>query len=149
MYRNLVNDWVDTTGQMRQFSVALNRSGIAMYTVDQGGPGSLPTGSEGPGYQSQDTLQQMADLTGGRAYPGNNVESAVPAAMASLRGSYLIRYEPPPQNWDGKFHKIRVNCERKGIHIQTQQGYYATVEPPLRIAYEGAVSSTLDAPESG
>ncbi len=86
-FRTLTNDWVDMTGQLRQFSGSLNQMGVAMYTVDQGGPGTTPpggaNGSEGPGYQSQDTLQQMAELTGGKAYPGNNAEAAIPAAMAS------------------------------------------------------------------
>ena len=92
-------------------------------------------------------------FTGGHAYPGNNVETAVPAAMASARGSYLILYEPPAQNWDRKFHKIRVNCTRKGIRIQAQQGYYAIPREPIdnqmRAAFEAAVMNPLDAPGIG
>lgn len=156
-FRTITNDLVDMSESLRQFCARLNRVGIAMYTVDQGGPGSVPpgasTGSEGPGYQSQDTLQQLSELTGGRAYPGNNVEPAVATAMAATRGSYLILYDPPRQNWDGKFHKIRVNCTRKGVRIQTQQGYYAvaqdSVDDPMKRAFDAASANEFDASAIG
>jgi VWFA-related protein len=148
--RSITNEIIDTTSQMRQFCAYLNQAGIAMYSVDQGGPGSLSSGGrEGPGYQSQDTLQQMADLTGGHAYPGNNVETAIPAAISSARGSYLIRYDPPAQNWDSKFHKIKVSCTRKGVRIQAQQGYFAlprdAEDRQLTAAFQVAAINPLDA----
>jgi hypothetical protein len=45
----LINgDVLDLTGPERNFGATLNRAGITMYAVDQGGPGSLPpTGSNG------------------------------------------------------------------------------------------------------
>jgi VWFA-related protein len=67
-------------------------------------------------------LEQFADLTGGKVY-GNDIEKAVNEAMAASKSSYVIEYEPP--RLDGKYHKIRVTCSRKGVHLQVKQGYYA------------------------
>jgi hypothetical protein len=76
------------------------------------------------------------------------VESAVAAAIASTRGSYLILYDPPAQNWDGKFHKIHLVCTRKGIHVQAQQGYLASPQSPaddsMRQAFDAASANEFD-----
>ena len=66
------------------------------------------------------TLEQFADLTGGKVYQ-NDVEKAVMEVMAASRSSYVIEYDAPPP--DGKYHKIRVTCSRKGVHLQVKQGY--------------------------
>jgi VWFA-related protein len=152
VFASITHDLVDMNDSLRQFCAGLNRAGIAVYTVDQGGPGSLPTGREGPGYQSQDTLEQMANLTGGRPYPGNNAEAAIPAAIASSHGSYVIVYHPPAENWDGKFHKVSVHSTRKGIKIQAQTGYLAAKsagDDRMAAVFQGAAEGPLDAPGIG
>ena len=132
-------DLIDLTEPVRKYATTLNRAGIAMYSVDH-------SGALG---NSHDALEQLADLTGGRAYPGNNVEMAIPAAIVSAQGSYLIQYEPPPDNWDGKLHRIKVNSTRKGIRLQSQQGYYAYPPPPgedpMRTAFDAAAANPFDA----
>ena len=129
---------LDVTEPVRKYASSLNRAGIAMYSVDQGGALG----------DSHDALEQLADLTGGRAYPSNNVEMAVPAAIASAQGSYLIQYEPPSDNWDGKLHRIKLNSTRKGIRLQSQQGYYAYPAPPgedpMRTAFDAAAANPFD-----
>jgi hypothetical protein len=60
-------------------------------------------------------------LTGGTV--STDFEKVISEVMNASRSSYVIQYAAPPP--DGKYHKIRVTCSRKGIRIQTRQGYYA------------------------
>jgi hypothetical protein len=68
--------------------------------------------------------------------------------------SYLIAFDPPLDQWDGKYHKIRVACSRKGVRLQTKQGYYAFAADAHQgdqenAGFETAISSPFDIPEIG
>jgi len=69
--------------------------------------------------------------------------------MASERGSYLLLYDPGPPNWDGKFHKVRLSCTRKGVRIQAPEGYYAVRRDPglerMQAAFEAVAKEASDA----
>jgi hypothetical protein len=114
--------------------------------------GSSENQGGGTGLGSIATLKEFAGLTGGRPDAGKDIGAAVKQAMNDVRTSYQIGYYPPPQNWDSKFHKLRVACTRKGVRIQAKTGYYAWPEPPgaeSRQAIEAAASTTFDAAEIG
>lgn len=152
--RSDTGDWVDFTPMLRQMSDAFDRSGVAIYPVrlimmgsadSMGGPGRSGIGS-------MDTLNQFAEMTGGRPDGVKDIGSAVRQAIKDMRTSYQIAYYPPPKNWDDKFHKIRVTCTRKGVRIQAKMGYYAWREAPgakSEEAIDSAMSTTFDAAEIG
>jgi hypothetical protein len=59
-----------------------------------------------------------------------------------------IYYDPSSENWDSKFHKVRVTTERKGIKIHLRQRYYALADkrpdqekqvPVLKAAFQSPV----------
>jgi hypothetical protein len=61
-----------------------------------------------------------------------------------------LGFDPP--NRDGKYHKVHVSCARGGVHILTQDGYYAfaTSGPgEEERMIDGAKQSPLDAGEIG
>ena len=65
---------------------------------------------------------------------------------------YQMGYYPAEENWDNKFHKLRVTCKRKSVHIQAKTGYYAWQEKPGTHAQEAiaAIAATsFDAAEIG
>ena len=103
------------------------------------------------GMGSLDTLQQFADLTGGPAKTTNDIGTAVRQAMNDVRTSYLLGYYPPSENWDGKFHKLRLTCGRKGVRLQAKSGYYAWDEGlnDEEESLRGALASPFDAAEIG
>src|ERR1022692_1447932 len=39
--------------------------------------------------------------------------------------TYEIAYAPSAENWDNKFPRIRIACDRKGVKLQVQERYYA------------------------
>jgi VWFA-related protein len=160
--RSDTGDLVDFTPQVRQLGEALDRSGVAIYPVRQvilgsadaigDTSGSGQTGGAGTGLQSEETLNQFAGMTGGRPTTGKDIATVLKQAMNDLRTSYQIGYYPPQENWNNKFHKLRVTCKRKGIRIQAKTGYYAWAQPPgtrTQQAFGMAASTKFDAAEIG
>lgn len=80
--------------------------------------------------ESNVTLQQFVDSTGGRFYPGGDIERAVPDAIELARSSYRVQYAPPANNWDGKPHKVRATSTRKGVSLLAKQSYAALKAAP-------------------
>ena len=71
------------------------------------------------------TLQQLAELTGGRVYVSLNseVEPAIRDALQGVLGRYTMAYTAPVS--DGKRHRLRVECTREGIHLIAPQERFA------------------------
>lgn len=150
--RSDTGDFVDFTPQLRQLSEGLDRSGIALYPVQQimlGSPDSINGGS---GIGSEATLNEFAGMTGGRPNAGKDIGAAVKQAMTDMRTGYQIGYYPPSRSPDGKFHKLRVTSTSKGVRIQAKTGYYAWPEPPgarANAAIEETAMTAFDAAEIG
>jgi hypothetical protein len=109
-------------------------------------------GADSNGMNSIDTLNQFAQMTGGRADTGKDIGRSVRQAVNDMRTSYEIGYYPQQENWDGKFHKLAVTCTRKGVRIQTKTGYYAWRDDPgakSEQAIGSAMSTAFDAAEIG
>lgn len=152
---------VDFTPLIRQFSEALDRYNIALYPVrqimlgrgdnigaDSGGIGA--TGGDGTGIQSLATLNLFADLTGGRRSTDKDIGSVVEQARNDLSFYYQIGYYAPLNNWNDKFHKLRVTSKRKGLHIQAKTGYYAwKAGTRAQQAFTATAAASFDAEEIG
>ncbi|HWC96376.1 MAG TPA: VWA domain-containing protein [Candidatus Sulfopaludibacter sp.] len=162
-------DSVDYAPYIRQLSHTLDRADCSIYAVQQSPPGSTSlmgsdmgrsptaetTGVTQPtGMGSEQTLTEFANLTGGRAYENNDIAGAIKQAVNDSKQSYLLTYAPPADNWDGKYHKVRVTSKRKGLRLQTRQGYYAFVDQAasgkqVQDAIEAAIVSPFDAADIG
>jgi VWFA-related protein len=143
---------VDFGPLLRRLCLILDRFNVAVYPVMQVPPGMGGVDdSEGAGVNSEEGLRQIADWTGGPAKATNAIPSTVRQAMNDARTSYQIGYYPPPANWDGKFHNLRVTCARKGVRIQAQTGYYALPDKASdeQEALNLAAATAFDASEIG
>ncbi len=166
--RSDTGDFVDYTPLIRRFSEAMAHSGVAIYPVQQimiGSPDAMGTGLDGfaggdrapavgstAGMESMATLNEFAGLTGGRINQGKDIGAAIKQSRSDLSNGYRIGYYPALNNWDGKFHKLRIRCARKGVKIQAKTGYYAwKVDPEqeTREAIQFAMSAEFDAAEIG
>jgi VWFA-related protein len=151
-HRSDTGDFVDFTPLLRQLSEVFDRSGAAIYPVQQIMLGSPDALNGGTGIESSATLNELAGLTGGRPNGGKDIGAAVRQSVTDLRSSYQIGYYAQPRNWDSKFHKLRITCTRKGVRIQARSGYYAWQEPPgarAERAIDAAASTPFDAGEIG
>ncbi|HEX7285891.1 MAG TPA: VWA domain-containing protein [Candidatus Angelobacter sp.] len=72
------------------------------------------------------TMNTIADSTGGRAfYNTNDLDGAIRQGLEDGSTYYTLGYYPEDKNWDGKFRKIVVKVERRGVKLRFRQGYYA------------------------
>ena len=73
-------------------------------------------------------LQLLADRTGGVLGDIRRLDQMVKIyyeVAAHLRTLYSIAYQPPSQNRDGKWHKIRIEVARAELIARTKPGYFA------------------------
>ena len=81
-------------------------------------------------------LQQFSDESGGRAFFPYHVDDLAQSFAYigdELRSQYSLAYVPIRPG-DGKFHRIRIEVNTKGLQVRARKGYYA-------IPAEGAASS--------
>ena len=170
---------IDYTPVLRQLSDTLERASIAVYPVGEAaavstastrqdlgafnttenapvarGTGPQPLQQVDVGGSSEGTLTQIASLTGGRAHLDNDVGAVIRQAMDDARVNYMIAYDPGGEAWDGKYHKVRVACSRRGVRVLAREGYFAfppqTSSPDQeKAAVEAAAWSPFDAGEIG
>jgi hypothetical protein len=79
-------------------------------------------------------LDQMALMTGGHFYFRQDIQTVIKQLAQSGAGGYSIAYDPGADNWNKKWHRIHVTCERKGVKLQVRERYYAV--PDSRSAVE-------------
>jgi VWFA-related protein len=99
-------------------------------------------------------LTQMARLTGGHAYFRQDIRAVLKQVITNAGASFDIAYAPPADNWDSKFHVIRVACSRPGVRLQLRERYYALADarPPgerMKAALMQAFQSPGDFTEIG
>lgn len=109
-------DWVECGLYVAHMGVTLEHDGVAVN------PYSF-SGNLAPNVNYD--LEQMALLTGGRGYFRQDIRDVLKQVARDNSGTYEIAYDPSPENWDNKFHKIRIDCARKGVKLQVKQRYYA------------------------
>jgi VWFA-related protein len=105
---------IDASSNFQRFATSLDQNDISVSAVVRG---------DDPGSRDLEGIQTIVQLTGGTVYD-SNLEKVMSEIQGAGRSGYVIQYDAPAA--DGKYHKIRVSTSRKGLRIQTKQGYYAT-----------------------
>ena len=92
--------------------------------------------------ERQQSLQTVADWTGGRAILNTNVpEESVRPILDESSAYYLLAFEASDVKRDGRFHPITVKVNRPGVQVRTRKGYYADSIDPAATADSGATVS--------
>jgi VWFA-related protein len=74
-------------------------------------------------------LEEFADQSGGRVFYPYKVDDLAQSFVdigTELRSQYFIAYSPLNPQSTGKYRKIEVQTDRKGLNVRTRKGYYAT-----------------------
>jgi VWFA-related protein len=154
------------TAEMDAAVRALNNSGIAVYPVDARGlmvaPGfsastrgspsiaAPPRSRLGPIVANLDSMDELAERTGGRAaYNTNDLARAIRRAIDDARVTYTIGYYPTDVTQDGKFRDIKVKVNRSRVDVRYRKGYFAfkpsdTSDKTRKAEMRGAVWSPLE-----
>ncbi len=122
---------VDARGLVGTFGINPNLS--AARSVSARLPMQNPT-IEGMGQltPTQDTMEELARETGGRAFYGtNDIMGSIRRALEDSTLTYTLGYYPPEKGWDGKFHEIKVRVRASGVKVLCRRGYFAVQEAAL------------------
>ncbi len=98
---------------------------------------------------AQASMQEVADLTGGRAFINrNDIDNAVALSVADGSSYYTLAYYPSNKAWHGEFRKIHVRVTRKGVQLRYRDGYFATDASQQAISRDAELAQALrsDAP---
>ena len=164
------------SGDIENAARALNNANVAIYPVDARGlipplnitaaarnPGPSAARIQGrqtipaisPARENFDTMNTLADRTGGRAfYNTNDIKGAVRKAIDDSRVTYVLSYYPSEVAWDGHFHEIKVALKRPSTELRYRRGYFAFLEntdnaTANRLKLADAESSPLESTELG
>lgn len=142
---------VDFDLQLRQTTNQLTAAQVAVYPVDVRGLTPVevkpfeedlsrqwlrePDKKFGPKFQeayhalfdSQDTMKEIADLTGGIAYINrNDLHVAISDALEDNRDSYTLGYYPTRKEFNNRFRRIKVRLRGQEASLRYRRGYFAT-----------------------
>lgn len=149
-----VNDSVQYRTFQKEIEAAaeeVNDANLAIYPVDARGLMTSPNNSASvhnplpttqksrrpvaptqatPPRENFDTLDELANRTGGRAfYNANDIQGSVRRAVDDARDSYELDYYPADVDWDGTFHEIKVEVNEPGAEVRYRRGYFALPDP--------------------
>jgi VWFA-related protein len=133
--------------EFRETTNLLARSQVAVYPIDARGLVTSPvysTASSGTKYgrspqaagkdelkfaeqtaQENQTMQQMAADTGGRAFVNTNgLSEGVAKAVDAGSNYYTLTYSPTNLDQDGRFRKVSVEVRDKRLALSYRRGYY-------------------------
>jgi hypothetical protein len=156
--------------EVRKTDNLLTRAQIAVYPVDARGvqtdpsssvanlaAGGEPTGAGAAGAtmgfmqqtaQEHETMEAMAEDTGGEAYYNTNgLTQAVSKAIETGSNYYTLTYTPSNLQWDERFRTLKINVAEPGVKLTYRNGYYA-VDPNDRSRQNAQGGATVLPPTS-
>ena len=97
-------------------------------------------------------MRNSAELSGGRVffpYKLDDLEESFQDIGAELRSQYFVAYAPTNPDFNGRFRKIRVEVDRKGLVVRTRKGYFAVAPGSASAAPPGNSHSPIPEPIFG
>jgi VWFA-related protein len=119
------------TSDLGNRTSSANPRGGTMGIISNSAQNSDPR-SNGPNTSNFDSMNVLADRTGGKAfYNRNDIWGSVREAIDDSRVTYELGYYPQGVDWNGSFHEIKVEVKRPGARVRARKGYFALPEPRL------------------
>jgi len=73
-----------------------------------------------------DTMEKMAEDTGGRAFVNtNDLTGAIRKAVEDSAVTYRVGFYIDSNSIDGKFHELKVEVKRRGVTVRYPKAYFA------------------------
>jgi VWFA-related protein len=109
-------DWVECSLYVPHLGVTLTNDGVAVNPF-------AFIGAINPDVNYN--MDQMALLTGGHFYSRDDIRTVIKQVAQTAASGYSIAYDPGADNWNNKWHRVHITCERKGVKLQVRERYYA------------------------
>ncbi len=135
-------DWVECALYVPHLAVTLDNAGVAVHPLSYGILRPDVTLA----------MEDIAGLTSGKTRLQEDLDAVLSQLSNSASASWLLLMAPPAGNWDNKFHRLRIQCERRNVKVLSRQRYYAYPSQGQVPALEFAAMTSLlkipaDAPE--
>ena len=131
-------DWVDCALYVPHLSVTLAAANVAIDPLTY-------TGS--PSADLNRDFEILSGLTGGWPYFSEDIRTVLTQVARDGAHSYSVFYDPSADNWDSKFHKVRMTTERKGLKLHVKQRYYALPDKrPDQAKQQPVLAAAFQAP---
>jgi VWFA-related protein len=80
----------------------------------------------------QESLRVVSETTGGRAVLNTNAPNDhVPAVFQESSSYYVLGFQSADQARNGRFHKIEVRVNRRGVDVRARNGFNAPEAPAV------------------
>jgi hypothetical protein len=144
-----------TTGSANSGAMdALNRaaqSSLDQLSSSDGGQAvrrdqamSIDTGIESTRANTQNTLANLAESTGGMLIANtNDLGTPLHKLAEDIQTYYEIGYAPEIKSYDGSFRKIAIKMSSSDLRVQSRSGYIAL---PPALAGQGSVLRAYEVP---
>ena len=131
----------NSEGEANELTDVLTVSRIAVYPVDTYGlvalPESMTAASRGvvtrpgmagmpAGFNNHANMDEIAELTGGKAYYNTNDFTRVIDDVIKTGSSYYsMAYATSNTKWNGEFRRVKITVDRPDVQLLNKDGYYA------------------------
>ncbi|TEU07537.1 MAG: VWA domain-containing protein [Candidatus Aminicenantes bacterium] len=121
--RNLMYDSDDPSirFELEGLSKELSSSSCPVYTVNTEGMRAL---SKPQGERGDHSLMMISDLSGGKYFIDVARYEQFSEEIQNVTGNYYVLGYYINEQWDGKYHEIKVKVKQKGYEVHAQGGYY-------------------------
>jgi VWFA-related protein len=121
--RSLINDQKDFSvlNNFQDMSKELGAANSPVYTVNTGRARDYFNDSEERG---DDSLKILSDLSGGKYFENVNHYQKIAQDIQMITGNYYVLGYNIDEQWDGKFHEVKVKVKREGYAVAPQSGYF-------------------------
>jgi Ca-activated chloride channel family protein len=127
----LYTDGGDTHSTLRRSELIdlLKASDVTVYVI-----GALEHQSSGGQAEARTVLQNISDVTGGRAFfPSSlkELDRVYDNVVAEVRAQYTIGYVSTNEKTDGAWRKVEIRVRAPGggdLAARSRKGYYATLK---------------------
>lgn len=118
------NNSTYTSEELRRM---LKESDVSIYSI-----GVAERERDFPNLRGEETLREMAEVTGGKYFPPRSSEEMYEVferIAVELRRQYMISYRPSNFTTDGVWHRLKVKLDqppgRPRLFLRYRSGYYA------------------------
>jgi VWFA-related protein len=138
---------------------ALNEADVAVYPVNARGVttaaifqadrssigkrGKQPSAVAPPDFNFE-TLETLADQTGGRAFHHiNDLSIAIQEAADDGRVNYSLTFSPAASSLDGSYHRLQLTVKRPDVKLRYRPGYVASRDAAVAPSLPDAIASQV------
>jgi VWFA-related protein len=143
----------DFSKDMKEAARALNDANVALYAVDARGLVGGFSKIWGFNIAGLDTMNNLAGLTGGRAfYADNGIDSLIQEAVEDSELIYTLGFYPSQESQEADWHKLRVSVDKHGVNVRYREAYFASkvlADADRHPTLDQLLHNALDAAEIG